>query len=99
MSCQISPPDVEVCVELGQTKGYCAKTLSEDERMIEGSDWILLKRNSLIMPNDSYAQIKAFLLKICKQSDRCDIKDAEKKIDDLEMKANKAISAENPILL
>lgn len=93
VSCKLVPPNVEVCAEINPVQGYCTKTLSDDERMVFGEDWLGLKRNSLVVPNQSYAEIKAFLLKVCKKSDDCDFKKTEQRAIRLENRTDKRLKA------
>lgn len=71
-----TPPDVPICVDL-DTQGYCIWTISNHEQYVDetnlllGEPWSKVKSTSLLVPSKSWAQIKEFILKVCKQHKDC----------------------------
>lgn len=61
--------------------GHYIYTLSEEEGEVCGEEWHKIKESSLIVPNDSYAKIKIYILETCKQNNTC--QSVQKKIDNL----------------
>ena len=81
----VKPPDVSVCVELVKDKkGFCAYTISDKEETLEGQQWKDLKLKSLIIPAQSWAEIKSFILKICEKTKECDLNQTQKKIQKID---------------
>lgn len=80
-----SVPDVPICVDLTNKdalaipKGFCAWTISDKEtivddnggHMLNGKLWTDVKSSSLLIPAESWAKIKAFILKNCKKNKDC----------------------------
>jgi hypothetical protein len=77
-SCSTTPPDVPICVEIDMQTGHCIYTISnteydvDSEHKINGKDWWELRTEMLLLPVDSWVEIKKFILKICKRTNRCD---------------------------
>jgi hypothetical protein len=84
----IKVPDVEVCANITSSKGYCVKTLSLTDREVSGQEWVDFNRRSLKMSPESYAEIKAVLLKLCKKSNECNYQETTEKIAYLESMMN-----------
>lgn len=83
-SCAHKIPDEPVCLELNPEKGFCTYTIQDKSFYLNGEAWIKLKNDSLIMPIQSWANIKKFILKICADYNKCE--SAEKKIKEIEEK-------------
>lgn len=72
-----TPPDVPVCIEVEPTRGWCTYTISKDEFFIddanlyEGESWQAMNQKTVRVPAQSWAKIKAFILKICKKTGHC----------------------------
>lgn len=85
----VKPPDVKVCVELVKDKkGFCAYTISDKEETIEGQPWKDIKVKSLIVPAQSWAEIKAFILKVCEKTKECELVSTQKKINKMDNATN-----------
>lgn len=80
-----------MCAEITPTKGYCTYTISDNEFFVEGTIWSDLKRKSLIMPAESYAEVKAYILKMCKKHSDCsnNLGKWERKFSNLDDKTNR----------
>jgi hypothetical protein len=72
---------VPVCAQVSAQKGFCAYTISEKEYLVEGSQWEELKKQSLITPADSWAEIKKFILKACEKDKNCKKKPTQDKVE------------------
>ncbi len=70
-SCAQPIPDVWVCSELDKDSGYCTKTISEEEGTIEGANWHNVKKTALVMPYESWKQIKTYILQQCEKHKDC----------------------------
>lgn len=74
-----SIPDVPICAEVNISKGICVYTVSgksfeiDDERPFEGATWFDMRIKTLSVPAKSWAKLKAFLIKQCKKSNKCDV--------------------------
>lgn len=83
-----------ICVELlHEFSGWCTFTISDkeifldnDKKLYNGKTWSDLKKDSLIMPADSYAKIKAYILSECKKHKDCGLEKIEKKTTDISRK-------------
>lgn len=70
-------PDEWACVELNPTKGYCTKTLSPTEQIVDnehplnGKTWWDMRPTFVMLPPESYAHLKAYLIKNCKNNNKC----------------------------
>lgn len=73
-----SAPDVPVCVEINPSKAYCINTISEKEFVVddnhkfENLTYWELRPLMLLVPASSWAKIKAYIIKSCRQSNQCD---------------------------
>ncbi len=84
----IKVPDIEVCADISQSQGYCVKTLSASESVKEGSQWKEFNSRALKMSPESYGELKAVLLKLCKKSKDCNLEETEAKIMQIEQLIN-----------
>ena len=72
-----SVPDVPVITRIGPTSGYYVFTVSDkegdvdDTHLLEGKTFLDYAVEGVIVPADSYAAIKAYILKSCKKSKSC----------------------------
>lgn len=72
-----SLPDTWVCRARSVNQGFCTKTLSnedfivDDTHLLNGKTWIDLKIESVYVPVESWADIKGFILKKCKKNQDC----------------------------
>ena len=73
-----SAPDVAVCAEISMSKGVCTYTVSgkniivDDEHPLDNETWFDIRSKALTVPAKSWAKIKAFLIKQCKQR-KCNV--------------------------
>lgn len=70
-NCAHKIPDEPICLELEPMRGYCTYTLSDKHFYLLNEDWVKMKSNSLIMPIESWGEIKKFILKICADENQC----------------------------
>lgn len=101
LSCATMPPDVPVCVEVSPTRGWCTYTISDKEFYVDDENplkiyddqpaltWWELRPTFLLVPAPSYAKMKAYIIKTCKQN-KCDkhIGSWERRMERVEEKAN-----------
>lgn len=66
-----APPEVPICVDLDASSGGCVMTTSLKRFEVVGDEWKALKKNSLVLPSDSWAQIKIYILEMCKLNSNC----------------------------
>lgn len=71
LSCVHNLPDDPACIEINPTKGWCTYTISPNEYYLEGKEWSDTKKNALIVPIDSWKNIKIFILEVCKDYGKC----------------------------
>jgi hypothetical protein len=75
-------PDEPICVELSLDEGYCIYTLSDREFKInethkhsfngsKSKTWWELRPTMLHLPAESWAEIKKFIINICKDTKKC----------------------------
>lgn len=81
-SCAHKLPDEPICIDVTETSGFCTKTISNEETFPEGDEWLKIKQYSLVLPIDSWAVIKKFILDVCKDYGKC--VEAEGKIKQIE---------------
>jgi hypothetical protein len=79
LSCSCaSVPDVPICAEVSISRGMCTYTVSgktinvSDEELLDGQTWFDIRAKALTLPASSWAKIKSFLIKQCKQN-KCDV--------------------------
>lgn len=82
-----SVPDIFVCADLDATTGYCAKTVTDEEKEVTGEEWDQFKKVSLKISVDDWAQLKAYILKQCKKNKQCSEINLTKKLNMLESSA------------
>lgn len=79
-SCAVTPPDVPICVEFTIERGRCVhiisgKTFDVDEtRKYKDKTWWDLRPTMVQVPSSSWAEIKSFIIKVCKKTNQCDEK-------------------------
>lgn len=75
--CATNPPNVPVCIELGMSRGYCVTTIKGEEFYIDevnkynGKTFWEMRPEMIMLPPDSWADIKKFIIKICKKTNEC----------------------------
>lgn len=83
-ACAPIPPNVDLCISLSENNGACFKTITEEQTNYEGPAWEDLKKHSLVMPADSWAKLKEYILEACKEFKNCE--QLQKKIEKLTLK-------------
>lgn len=82
-ACAVKSPNVPVCFELSMERGYCIKTISNEEfevnetKKLEGKTWFEARTSMLLLPASSWVEIKAFIIKICEKTKQCDMQSPE----------------------
>ena len=77
-ACMTAPPDVPVCVEITQERGYCVRTLSavefpvDDKHLLDGRTWWDSRPTMLMLPYSSWAKLKTYIITQCKRTGACD---------------------------
>lgn len=72
-----SVPDVWCCRARTVNSGFCTKTISnedmivDDTHLLNGKTWIDLKIESVYLPSESWVKIKEFVIKECKKTNKC----------------------------
>ena len=95
LSCA-SVPNTPVCTQLSPDRGFCVYTIEEkeflwdDEHKFDGKTWWEAKPSMVYVPAKSWAEIKKFIIKTCKQHKDCqkDIATWERKAKKIDEKAN-----------
>lgn len=76
-------PDVAICTEINMTKGWCTKTVSNEEFFIddehpyafeEGAKpmtWWEIRPFMVLAPIPSWKEIKVYIIDTCKQNNNC----------------------------
>lgn len=86
-----SIPDTWVCRARSVNQGFCTKTISQEEKIVDdsntiyGKTWIDLKIESVYVPVESWGEIKKYIVDQCKKRQDCsnDIGTWTSKIDSL----------------
>jgi len=63
--------DAEWCGDMGPIGASCVFTLSDKTRDVPKDQWDVERAGMLCTSSDSFANWKAALLKLCKESDKC----------------------------
>lgn len=78
-SCSVAVPDTPICAEISPAAGYCVNTISSTEFRVdeshpyEGRTWWELRPSMIMMPAPSWAKLKAFVIKVCRKTGKCDV--------------------------
>lgn len=78
VGCATNPPNIPLCVEINPGVGNCVKIMSgesfdvDDKHPFEGKTWWESRPSMIQLPASSWAQMKAFIIKMCKQTKQCD---------------------------
>lgn len=98
-----SVPNVPICVEIHQAKGFCTETIEDRDFYIDETHphsftgkkedaltWWEMRHRMILIPAQSWAELKAYIIKQCKRTN-CDqyIKSWDRKINELEEGASK----------
>lgn len=63
--------DHELCGDKGPLGASCFHMLSDQNRKLSFDDWATARYGQICMQADAFANLKAALLKLCAESDRC----------------------------
>jgi hypothetical protein len=93
-NCAAKVPDVPICIELEPTRGYCIKTISSQEyewneiNKIKNQTFWEAKPYMLLLPVESWIEIKTFIISVCKKSNKCDENNAswERTVNSIDQK-------------
>jgi hypothetical protein len=87
-----SVPDVYVCTQLDINRGWCTKTISDEEFIVERAEgsplklsWWAMRNQMIMLPPESWAKIKAFVIKKCRKNKECG-ETWEKRLDNIDKK-------------
>lgn len=88
-SCSVAPPNVPICSEINATKGYCVEIVSSkdfvvtEENKFNDKTWWEMRPYMVYLPHDSWAEIKKFIIKVCKKynCDGVDVSNWERTIE------------------
>lgn len=89
VSCATNIPDVPVITRISPTEGFYVYTVSDkegivsDDKLLNGKTFLDYVIEGVIVPAESYAKIKAFIIKMCKKHKECGVS-WERKLDKLE---------------
>ena len=70
-------PNSPVCFELEPWRGYCVKIVDQegvyvdDENLLDGKTWFDIRPSMILIPANSWADIKSYILKNCKRTGKC----------------------------
>jgi hypothetical protein len=70
-------PDFDACVEIHPAKGFCTRVISgkdqiiDEKNLYEGKTWFDIRPTMVLIPYQSYSKLKSYIIKSCKQSNRC----------------------------
>lgn len=84
-----SVPDIPACTRLGVDRGFCVWTISNreeeinDTNKLEGNTWLDIVYKSVILPPESWAKIKKYIINNCRKNQDCakDIDSWNRKIE------------------
>jgi hypothetical protein len=95
-SCATQVPDVPILTRLNASQCFYVYTISDkqgivdDDNLLNGKTCIDYLQDDLIIPVDSWVEIKKFILKICNKTKSCgEVGDWNNRIDVLSSKAVK----------
>jgi hypothetical protein len=76
-----SIPDEFACRKRSATTGFCTRMISDEDKIVDdvnlldGQTWLDLENEAIILPVNSWKEIKAYILKKCAKN-----KDCQKKV-------------------
>lgn len=95
-----SAPDVLICTEIHMTKGFCTKTISNEDVIIDDEHpytfepgekpmtWWELRPYMILAPIPSWKEIKAYIIKSCRSNSACKgLAGWDRKIEELDKRA------------
>jgi hypothetical protein len=69
---------VPLCKELGVDRAYCVWTIENKEQYVDdtnklnGKTWWEIRPSVVMVPAESWAEIKAFVIKLCEKTQKCE---------------------------
>ncbi len=93
-------PDVLVCTEINPVRGWCTKTVSDEETFVDDAHpykfskdtpaltWWEMRPYMVLVPSPSWVELKSYIIKRCKQDGNCTegVGNWERKIQDMDRK-------------
>jgi hypothetical protein len=73
-----SIPDVYICRARSNNTGFCTKTITsesvivDDNHLLLNKTWLDLKLESVLVPVESWVELKTYIIKQCKKNNNCD---------------------------
>lgn len=61
----------EICADLGDAGAFCQMTLSDDSRDFTKEEWDEIRFGWLCMAPETWEELKASILKLCKETNVC----------------------------
>lgn len=100
-SCAVKPKDDPLCKELSLSRGYCVHMLSgkayevNEETKLNGKTWWEMRPTNIQMPVETWKNLKAFVINVCKKYQNCDesVSSWERSIGELDQKVNSSKGA------
>lgn len=92
-------PNIFVCTELNMSKGFCTRTIEDEDVIIDDAHpytfeegekpltWWEMRPYMLLLPRQSWAEIKKFIIEVCKTGGaKCDemVSSWDRKIKELD---------------
>ena len=81
-SCAGLPPDEPLCTEITVERGFCVRMMSghtfevNEHMKLNGKTWWEMKPSMVYMPASTWAALKKWIIKTCKNNSQCDGADA-----------------------
>ncbi|MFM6929050.1 MAG: hypothetical protein ACKOX6_11340 [Bdellovibrio sp.] len=72
--CATKPPDFPICVEMSMERGECIKVISgerihvDNDHKMNDKTWWESRPTNMIMPLESWMDLKKFIIKMCKKN-------------------------------
>ena len=86
-------PDTLVCVEMSISRGECVRSVSgtkltiDETRPYNGKTWWQMRPTNLVIPMQSWIEMKKFIIKMCKQNEgTCDsqVSDCDRSLETID---------------
>lgn len=74
VGCAVKPPDFPMCVEMSMERGECIKVISgekirvDNDHKMNNKTWWESRPTNMIMPLESWMDLKKFIIKMCKKN-------------------------------
>lgn len=76
--CAGMPEDRPICTEVSPVEGFCVRIISgksftvNESQKYEGKTWWEMRPAMILMPASTWASLKAWIIKTCKNNQQCD---------------------------